>query len=174
MGIKVNDIAFVRFRVPDLDVMQVFLEEFGMHCAKRTDDTLYMRGTDDEGFVHVAHLGDEAGFIGLAFEANSEADLDELAAQHEFSDVAELDGPGGGRVVRSTDPNGFQVEVVAGRGAVGSLPIPTAATRTPRSVPSCVAIRASGTSITTACSSSVSARQGSTTPRSRSPTSTIS
>ncbi|MBK5332388.1 MAG: hypothetical protein JJD93_10480 [Ilumatobacteraceae bacterium] len=129
MGIKVNDIAFVRFRVPDLDVMQVFLEEFGMQCAERTDDTLYMRGTDDEGFVHVAHLGAEAGFIGLAFEANLRADLDVLANHDEFSDVVELDGPGGGGVVRATDPNGFRVEVVAGRGSVGRLPVPAAAIR---------------------------------------------
>src|SRR5882757_7463816 len=121
MGIKVNDIAFVRFRVPDLDVMQVFLEEFGMQCTERTDDALYMRGTDDEGFVHVSHLGAEAAFIGLAFEANSDADLDELATDAEFSDVIELDGPGGGRVVRATDPDGFEVEVVAGRGSVGHL-----------------------------------------------------
>jgi catechol 2,3-dioxygenase-like lactoylglutathione lyase family enzyme len=129
MGIKVNDIAFVRFRVPDLDVMQVFLEDFGMCDAERTDDTLYMRGTDDEGFVHVSHLGAEPGFIGLAFEANSETDLDKLATHDEFSDVAELDGPGGGRVVRATDPNGFQVEVVAGRRSVGTLPMPSAAIR---------------------------------------------
>jgi catechol 2,3-dioxygenase-like lactoylglutathione lyase family enzyme len=129
MGIKVNDIAFVRFRVPALDVMQVFLEEFGMQCAERTDDTLYMRGTDDEGFVHVTHLGDDASFIGLAFEASSEADLDHLAAEDEFSDVVALDGPGEGRVVRTTDPNGFQVEVVAGRGSVGRLPVPAAAIR---------------------------------------------
>jgi catechol 2,3-dioxygenase-like lactoylglutathione lyase family enzyme len=129
MGIKVNDIAFVRFQVPDLDVMQMFLEEFGMHCAARTDDTLYMRGTDDEGFVHVSHLGTDARFVGLALEANSLADLDELASHDDFSDVVELDGPGGGRVVRATDPNGFQVEVVAGRGAVGRLPVPGAAIR---------------------------------------------
>jgi catechol 2,3-dioxygenase-like lactoylglutathione lyase family enzyme len=129
MGIKVNDIAFVRFRAPNLDAMQAFLEDFGMHCSERTGDTLYMRGTDDEGFVHVTHLGAEAGFIGLAFEASSESDLDELAAQAEFSDVAELDGRGGGRGVRTTDPNGFQVEVVAGRGPVGTLPVPTAPIR---------------------------------------------
>ncbi|MCU1501697.1 MAG: Glyoxalase/bleomycin resistance protein/dioxygenase [Ilumatobacteraceae bacterium] len=129
MGINVNDVAFVRFRVPDLDVMQGFLEEFGMRCALRTQDTLYMRGTDDEGFVHVSHLGGQAGFIGLAFEATSAADLDELATHDEFSDVVDLDGPGGGRAVRATDPNGFQVEVVAARGSVGRLPAPTAALR---------------------------------------------
>jgi catechol 2,3-dioxygenase-like lactoylglutathione lyase family enzyme len=129
MSIKVNDIAFVRFQAPDLDLMEAFLEDFGLRCAQRTDDTLYMRGTDDEGYVHVTHLGPEAGFVGLAFEANSTADLDDLAALHEFSDVAELHGPGGGQVVRATDPDGFQVEVVAGRAAVGVLPLPTAAIR---------------------------------------------
>jgi catechol 2,3-dioxygenase-like lactoylglutathione lyase family enzyme len=129
MGIKVNDIAFVRFRAPDLDSMQAFLVDFGMQCADRTGDTLYMRGTDDEAFVHVTHLGDDPGFIGLAFEANSEADIDELGGHDDFSDVADLDGPGGGRVVRATDPNGFQVEVVASRGSVGELPVPRAATR---------------------------------------------
>jgi catechol 2,3-dioxygenase-like lactoylglutathione lyase family enzyme len=129
MGIKVNDIAFVRFQVPDLDVMQAFLEDFGMQVAQRTDDTLYMRGTDAEGFVHVSHLGAEAGFIGLAFEGDSAADLDELAAHDDFSDVVELDGPGAGRVVRAIDPNGFQVEVVAGRGRVGRLPVPDPAVR---------------------------------------------
>ncbi|MCU1397961.1 MAG: Glyoxalase/bleomycin resistance protein/dioxygenase [Acidimicrobiales bacterium] len=123
MGIKVNDIAFVRFQVPDLDVMQAFLADFGMHVAQRTDDTLYMRGTDAEGFVHVSHLGNEAHFIGFAFEANSVADLDELAAHDDFSDVIELDAPGAGRVVHATDPNGFRVEVVAGRSRVSRLPV---------------------------------------------------
>ncbi|MCY7300026.1 MAG: VOC family protein [Ilumatobacteraceae bacterium] len=129
MGIKVNDIAFVRFQAPDLAVMQAFCQDFGMTVAQRTDDTLYMRGTDDEGFVHVTHLAAEAGFVGLAFLANSVDDLEALAALGEFSAVEKLDGPGTGRVVRATDPDGFQVEVVAGRGSVGRLPVPEPAIR---------------------------------------------
>jgi catechol 2,3-dioxygenase-like lactoylglutathione lyase family enzyme len=129
MGIKVNDIAFVRFEVPDLDVMQAFLDDFGLLVAQRTDDALYMRGTDDEGFVHVSHLGSEARFIGLAFEANSETDLEELCAHGDFTNVVDLDGPGGGRVVRAIDLDGFQVEVVAGRARVGRLPAPDPAIR---------------------------------------------
>ena len=125
MGIKVTDVAFVRFQAPDLDVMQAFLEEFGLHVAECTSDALYMRGADDDGFVHVTHLGDDARFIGLAFEAASIVDLDQLAAHADFSAVDELDGPGGGKVVRATDPNGFQVEVVAGRASVGTLPLPS-------------------------------------------------
>jgi len=129
MGIKVNDIAFVRFQAPDLDAMEAFLVDFGLQRSDRSDETLYMRGTDDEGFVHVTHLADEPGFVGLAFEANTIAELDELAGRDGFSDVAALDGPGGGRVVATTDPNGFRVEVVAGRAAVGALPIAPSAVR---------------------------------------------
>ncbi|MEQ1701966.1 MAG: glyoxalase [Ilumatobacteraceae bacterium] len=126
MGIKVTDVAFVRFQAPDLDVMQSFFEEFGLHVAERTDDTLYLRGTDDDGYVHVTHLGPEARFIGLAFDASSVDELHELAAHADFSEVVALDGPGGGSVVRATDPNGFQVEVVAGRSSLGALAAPSA------------------------------------------------
>ena len=124
MSIKVRDIAFVRFQAPDLDSMETFLVGFGLVRAQRTDTALYMRATDDEGFVHVTHLGAEPAFVGLAFVADSEVELDVLAAGSAFSAVVDLDGPGGGRVVRGTDPDGFQVEVVAGRASVGRLPVP--------------------------------------------------
>lgn len=117
--VRVADVAFVRFAAPDLDRMEDFLIEFGLVRSERTNDTLYMRGTDDEGFVHVTHLDDDAGFVGLAFLAESIGDLDTLAALDHFSPPVELEGPGGGRVVSTHDPNGFRVEVVADRGSVG-------------------------------------------------------
>ena len=129
MTVKVKDLAFVRFRAPDLEVMEAFLTEFGLQCAGRDESTLYMRGGNDEGFVHVTHLADDAGFIGLAFEAGTEAELDELSVLDGFSPVHDLDGPGGGRVVHTVDPNGFGVEVVAERGAVGRLLVPSASPR---------------------------------------------
>ena len=123
MGIRVTDIAYVRFEAPDLDLMEAFLLDFGLRRSERTDDTLYMRGIDDEGFVHVTTVADEARFVGLAFEAASTVDLETLAERPEFSDIAELAGPGGGLVTMATDPDGFEVEVVAGRRSVGSLPV---------------------------------------------------
>jgi catechol 2,3-dioxygenase-like lactoylglutathione lyase family enzyme len=129
MTIKVTDLAFVRFRAPDLDVMELFLTEFGMQRAGRDESTLYMRGATDNGFMHVTHLGEEPGFVGLAFAAQSEADVAELAGTAGFSSVVDLDGPGGGRVVRTVDPNGFQVEVVAARSPVGQLEVPEPPTR---------------------------------------------
>jgi catechol 2,3-dioxygenase-like lactoylglutathione lyase family enzyme len=123
--IKVNDVAFVRFQSPDLDGTETFLNDFGMRCLARDESTLYMRGTNGDGFLHCTHLGEKPDFIGFAFSADSEADLQELSTMDGFSKVCDLDGPGGGRVVRAIDPNGFQVEVVAERHVIGPLETPT-------------------------------------------------
>ncbi len=113
MGIKVQDVAFVRFNAPDLDAMEAFLSDFGMLRAARTDEVLYMRGLDPDPFLHVTHKG-EPGLAGVAFEATSIADLEAIAKAAD-APVDKLDGPGGGAVVKLTDPNGFRVEVVAER-----------------------------------------------------------
>lgn len=125
MGIKVKDVAFVRVQAPDLDQMETFLTDFGMVRSGRTDTALYMRGADDEGFVHVTVLGDEPRVLGWAFEANDVSELEHLGTIDGFSAVEPLEGPGGGSVVRTTDLDGFQIEVVAGRESVGALPLPS-------------------------------------------------
>ncbi|MGC1678520.1 MAG: VOC family protein [Candidatus Binataceae bacterium] len=124
MGIKVQDVAFVRFRAPDLDAMEGFLIDFGMVRADRTKDTLYMRGTDGDPFVHVTHRG-EAGFAGVAFEAASPADL-ETIARGDGASIEQLEGPGRGSVVKLTAPDGFAVEVVAGREQAAPIIVPRA------------------------------------------------
>jgi catechol 2,3-dioxygenase-like lactoylglutathione lyase family enzyme len=121
--IKIEDIAYVRFSAPDLDAMEVFLNEFGMHRAHRDGDTLYMRGTGPAPFVHVTHLG-EAGFQGLGFRAESVADLEKLAKAEGVS-VAASDAPGGGRIVTLADPDGFRIDVIAGDAAVAEMAVPS-------------------------------------------------
>jgi catechol 2,3-dioxygenase-like lactoylglutathione lyase family enzyme len=123
--IKVPDLAYVRLRAPDLDQMEAFLTDFGLVRAARTERALYMRGTDPQHHLHVTELG-EPGFVGVAFQAESAADLERLAAAPGASAVEEIDEPGGGRRVRLTDPNGFAVEVVHGIEAVAPLPLPAA------------------------------------------------
>jgi len=44
--IKATDIAYGRFRAPDLDVMEEFLTRFGLVRSERTPTALYMRGTE--------------------------------------------------------------------------------------------------------------------------------
>ncbi len=118
--IRVRDLAFPRFQAPDLDVMEQFLVTFGMQRAARSATALYMRGTDAQHHVHVTEHGAPA-FLGLAFHAAARADLDRLATATGTA-VAPLDEPGGGVVVRLTDPDGRRVEVVHGIAALPSLP----------------------------------------------------
>jgi catechol 2,3-dioxygenase-like lactoylglutathione lyase family enzyme len=112
--IKVKDVLYARFRAPDLDKMETFLTDFGLTRSARTETALYMRGTDPHHHAHITELGDEPAFIGFAFEANSEDDLAAIAQAEGASDVEEIKEPGGGKRVRLTDPDGFQVEIVHG------------------------------------------------------------
>ncbi len=120
--IRIEDIAHVRYAAPDLAEMRRFLTDFGMTCFE-DGGRLYARGTDGRPFLHVTEPG-EAGFRGLGLRAASIADLAVLAA-HEGAVVEDLAEPGGGKIVRLTDPDGFHVEVVAGQ-ACGDAALPFA------------------------------------------------
>jgi catechol 2,3-dioxygenase-like lactoylglutathione lyase family enzyme len=121
-GIKVTDIAFGRFRSPDLDVAEEFLTRFGLIRTERTDKALYMRGTDPSHHLHVTEKGDPK-FIGLAYHAASEDDLKRLAETPGASDVENIDEPGGGKRVRLTEPNGYQIEAVYGIAPVAPITV---------------------------------------------------
>jgi hypothetical protein len=111
--IKAKDMAYGRMRSPDLDLMEEFLTRFGMARAARTPTALYMRGTDPAHHIHVTEKGDPK-FVGFAYYAESEDDLKRIAIAPGASEIESIDEPGGGKRVRLTEPNGYQVEVVHG------------------------------------------------------------
>jgi len=121
-GIKVRDIAYGRLRAPDLDVMEEFLTEFGMSRAARTNDALYMRGTDPDHHIHITEKGD-TGFVGFAYNAASEDDLKRLSKLSGASGIETVDEPGGGKRVRLTEPNGYQIEVIWGQEMLDPIPV---------------------------------------------------
>ena len=121
-AIKVRDIAYGRLRAPDLDAMEEFLTEFGMVRAARTDDALYMRGSDPEHHIHITEKGDP-GFIGFAYNAGSEDDLERISKAPGASGIENIDEPGGGKRVRLTEPNGYQIEVVWGQELLEPIPV---------------------------------------------------
>jgi len=123
--IKVRDIAYVRFAAPDLDAMERFLVDFGLHVSSRDGERIHARGTDPAPYLHVTERG-EAGFRGLAFEAACEDDLEAAARLEGASAIEKIDAPGGGRRVCFRDPDGFSVEVVCGRAELPALPVPGA------------------------------------------------
>jgi len=120
--IKVTDIAWGRLRSPDLDAQEEFLKRFGLIKTERTKDALYMRGTDPTHHIHITEKG-EPKFVGFAYYAASEDDLKRLAKTPGASAVEEIDEPGGGKRVRLTEPNGYQIEVVHGVAPVAPIAV---------------------------------------------------
>ncbi len=119
---KATDIAYGRLRSPDLDVMEEFLTQFGMRRSERTNNALYMRGTDPAHHIHVTEKGDPK-FVGLAYYAESEDDLRRLTKAPGASAIEDIDEPGGGKRVRLIEPNGYQIEVVCGIAPVAPIPV---------------------------------------------------
>ncbi len=119
--IKVEDIAHVRFRAPDLGRMAQYLADFGLLPADARTDRLYVRGRGSAPFVHVTELGEPA-FLAVGFRAQSLADLAALSTAT-GAPVEDHDAPGGGRIVRLKDPDGHGVEVVAGQSPAAEVAI---------------------------------------------------
>src|ERR1700761_2188250 len=110
---KAEDVAYVRFSAPDLDAMRSFLGDFGMVEVSGADGEIFFRGAGSAPFLHATRLGDP-GFAALGLKLSSLADLEKLAASEGVA-VEPLNAPGGGHVVRLTDPDGHLVEAVAGQ-----------------------------------------------------------
>src|SRR5262245_33509021 len=118
--IKAYDLAYGRLRAPDLDREEAFLTDFGLVRAARTKTALYMRGTDAPHHIHVTELG-EPRYVGIAVHAASMEDLDRLTRAAGASAIEDIDEPGGGKRVRLTDPDGYQVEAIHGMAQVAPI-----------------------------------------------------
>jgi catechol 2,3-dioxygenase-like lactoylglutathione lyase family enzyme len=118
---KAWDVSYVKFRAPDLNLMRNFLSDFGLVEAEVSEDSIFMRSYGSAPFVHVTELG-EAGFAGFGIKV-TEAELEKLAA-HDGVPITPLDAPGGGRIARLLDPDGFVVEAVAGQASVEPIDLP--------------------------------------------------
>ena len=120
--IAVEDIAYVRYVVPDLTAAEAFMTDFGLRLAARTDSALYMRGTGPTHHIYIAEAGTESRGTGFGLLAQSDDDLARLAA--ETGTRVEATGePGGGRRVTLVDPAGNRVDVVHGVEAIEAIPV---------------------------------------------------
>ncbi|AVH57634.1 MULTISPECIES: VOC family protein [Streptomyces] len=109
--IKVADLAWLEFEKPDLDRAEAFARDFGFATAGSTERELWLRGTFAGSPCMVIRRGRASRFIGPAFRAAEQADLDRLAGATGTA-VRDASVPGGGKAVDLLDPSGFPVRVV--------------------------------------------------------------
>ncbi|MDR3470506.1 MAG: VOC family protein [Devosia sp.] len=120
--VRIEDVAYVRFRAPDLAEMRAFLEDFGLVIVEASQDRIVSRGRGASPVAHVTELGDPE-FAGVGFRAANLEDLHRLAVA-ENAVVAPFDAPGGGQRLTLKDPDGHQIEVVAGQAPAEPLALP--------------------------------------------------
>lgn len=108
-------LAYLIWERPDLERAEAFLTDFGLAVAERRTNAIYFRGTVEAPFCYIVRHGDTARFAGLALEVSSRGALEALQQAHAGSRIEPLDSPGGGLVLRLTDPSGFPVEAVFGQ-----------------------------------------------------------
>ncbi|BCF94093.1 MULTISPECIES: VOC family protein [Paraburkholderia] len=110
--IKVRDIAYVRYQVPDLNVQAAFLGDFGLTTHRHTDDTLQM-ATHGGGYpAWIGQRGDNRA-LGVGFIVDSLDDLDAAAAKFD-QPVRPNDELDAGSIVTISDPDGFRIDLLHG------------------------------------------------------------
>jgi catechol 2,3-dioxygenase-like lactoylglutathione lyase family enzyme len=117
----IQDIAFVRYAVTDLEDMESFLTDFGLHTVVRTPKALYARAAGPLHHVHVAELATENAHVGFGLLARSAEALAEVAGRV-GRPIETSEEPGGGQRVRFTDPAGLVVDAIHGQATHAPLP----------------------------------------------------
>jgi catechol 2,3-dioxygenase-like lactoylglutathione lyase family enzyme len=112
--VKASGLAYLMFERSDLDLVERFLEDFGLHVTARDPNKLFARGTAQTPFCYVALKSTHDRFVGLGFRVNSLDDLQKLSTLPQASPIEGVDWPGGGERVRLVDPSGFRVDAVFG------------------------------------------------------------
>ena len=54
---KAIDVAYVRFSVPDLNLYEDWIHDFGLKIIYKDKNVIYSRGLGGDGFCHVVHKG---------------------------------------------------------------------------------------------------------------------
>lgn len=107
------DIAYVRMAAPDVDEQARFLRDFGLVDLGPHGDVHLFGATNDAPFCYIVERG-EPRFIGFGLWLERIDALEALAAK-EGVGVEQLGLPGGGSYVRMVDPDGFEIDAVAGQ-----------------------------------------------------------
>ncbi|KAH8585710.1 Glyoxalase/Bleomycin resistance protein/Dihydroxybiphenyl dioxygenase [Bisporella sp. PMI_857] len=112
--IRLVRLTHMRYAHPDFDALSQFLQDFGMHLVKRSEDKMWFRGYNSDPYVYLVEKGNEKAFLGGSWIVESYADLEKHVS---FPGPIEVmnDSPGGGFRVTVYDPEGFPVNLIWGQ-----------------------------------------------------------
>lgn len=110
---KVVDIVFVRFELKDLSVQKEYLEHFGMHLVRETQDAIYYKGSGSAPFLYTASKGSENRYVSAGYRVDNYSELKNLAAHFDVV-IEQNQESGGGHKVTLSDPDGLGIEVFHG------------------------------------------------------------
>jgi catechol 2,3-dioxygenase-like lactoylglutathione lyase family enzyme len=121
--IRIADISHVIYQVPDLDVQETFMTDFGLVRAERGAERLLMRAAGPAPYCYVAQKGTAPAVLGIAFRVEGAGDLEQASRMPGATGVQPIGLPGGGSKVTVKDPNGFVIDLVHGIAPVAPLPM---------------------------------------------------
>ncbi len=101
----------VAFERTDVAQMRRFAQDFGFHPVNAVGDTQYFRGHGDAPYLLSLCPSTRDVFSGFSFAARTPGDLEKFA-QETGAAIESMQGPGGGRAVHLTDPDGLRVSLV--------------------------------------------------------------
>ena len=108
-----DSILHVAFERIDLDSMLRFSDDFGLIRRNEPGKTVFLRGHGPAPYLVSVQPSTRNQFVGMAFAAKSEADLQSLA-HATGAPIETLLTPGGGRRVALRDPWGLEVSLIHG------------------------------------------------------------
>lgn len=120
--VRAQALAYLLFERPDLEKAEQFLNDFGLQTVSCSPQALYLRGAGPEPFCYRVQRAEKPRFIGFGFTVFSREDLIQLSQLPGASTIQPAAYPGGGELVRLTDPSGFTVEAICGQTPAEVLP----------------------------------------------------
>ena len=123
LAIKVADFAYPRMEAPDLDADGGIPHPFRPGPRRAHTGSRSICAAPTATIICTSPHKGGTKFIGFAYHAADEDDLKRIAKLPGASGIETLDEPGGGKRVRLTEPNGYQIEVIAGMRAVAPIKV---------------------------------------------------
>ncbi|PMD28975.1 Glyoxalase/Bleomycin resistance protein/Dihydroxybiphenyl dioxygenase [Hyaloscypha variabilis F] len=115
--IQVKSLGFVHYQHPDLENTLKFFIDFGLVEEDRQTTRAFLRGNGTQPYVYLAEQSPDENrhFIGAYWNVCTAKDLEMATTLPDATAIEDVDGPGGGKVVRIKDPHGFVVGFLYGQ-----------------------------------------------------------